>query len=323
MPQFSGDKKLSSQRSQNTCGAFDATLCGEAPTGGMSAEQPVTHKTAEIALWTGQGVPRTHGSGLRCPSTTGGHTTLASPFPGTPRSRGPGQGAVRAPAVSRMPTRVPSTGHPRRRFSGGPPGKRCIVHPGPADCCRATRSRSRGVRGREAALSRLSRQGRIGWWTGLCITGRTQNWWDQGWEARGRSKDSRGRPSRIAGPISTPRPHRGGGGGGGGEASADGTNNVQERCNRETRRRSRVVQVFPSRQSLVRLVGAVVAESDETWSQSRYFAEGKMDEFWSLLERCGHGDGSEPITDARRAAADEEARKVLDAAGVAMEREAA
>jgi hypothetical protein len=101
------------------------------------------------------------------------------------------------------------------------------------------------------------------------------------------------------------------------------TNNVQERCNREIKRRSRVVQVFPSRQSLVRLVGAVVAESDETWSQSRYFAEGKMDEFWSLLERCGHGDGSEPITDARRAAADEEARKVLDAAGVAMEREAA
>jgi putative transposase len=101
------------------------------------------------------------------------------------------------------------------------------------------------------------------------------------------------------------------------------TNNVQERCNREIKRRSRVVQVFPSRQSLVRLVGAVVAESDETWSQSRYFAEGKMDEFWSLLEKCGHGDGSEPITDARRAAADEEARKVLDAAGVAMEREAA
>ena len=48
-----------------------------------------------------------------------------------------------------------------------------------------------------------------------------------------------------------------------------------------------------------------------------------MDEFWSLLEKCGHENESEPITDARRTAADEEARKVLDAAEVAMEREAA
>lgn len=48
------------------------------------------------------------------------------------------------------------------------------------------------------------------------------------------------------------------------------TNNVQERANREIKRRSRVVQVFPSVKSLIRLIGAVCAEIDEDWS-SRHF----------------------------------------------------
>lgn len=43
------------------------------------------------------------------------------------------------------------------------------------------------------------------------------------------------------------------------------TNNVQERTNREIKRRSRVVQVFPSVASLTRLVGAVMCEQDEEW----------------------------------------------------------
>lgn len=54
------------------------------------------------------------------------------------------------------------------------------------------------------------------------------------------------------------------------------TNNVQERTNREIKRRSRVVQAFPSTASLVRLAGAVMCEQDETWQESRYFSEAKM-----------------------------------------------
>ena len=44
------------------------------------------------------------------------------------------------------------------------------------------------------------------------------------------------------------------------------TNNVQERANREIKRRTRAVQVFPSVESMIRLVGAVLAECDEDWS---------------------------------------------------------
>ncbi|MEE8721696.1 MAG: IS256 family transposase [Eggerthellaceae bacterium] len=48
-------------------------------------------------------------------------------------------------------------------------------------------------------------------------------------------------------------------------------NNVQERANREIKRRSSVVQVFPSRKSLIRMVGAVLSEMDEGWSARRWF----------------------------------------------------
>lgn len=58
------------------------------------------------------------------------------------------------------------------------------------------------------------------------------------------------------------------------------TNNVQERTNRETKRRPRVVQVFPSEASLTRLVGAVLCEWDEEWSGSRYFSEEKISELY-------------------------------------------
>ena len=51
------------------------------------------------------------------------------------------------------------------------------------------------------------------------------------------------------------------------------TNNVQERANREIKRRSRVVQVFPSRRSLIRMLGAVFSEMDEDWASRRWFTE--------------------------------------------------
>lgn len=51
------------------------------------------------------------------------------------------------------------------------------------------------------------------------------------------------------------------------------TDNVQERANRELKRRSRVVQVFPSRESLIRMMGAVFSETDEDWAGRRRFGD--------------------------------------------------
>ena len=101
------------------------------------------------------------------------------------------------------------------------------------------------------------------------------------------------------------------------------TNNVQERTNREIKRRSRVVQVFPSRESLMRLVGAVMADVDEGWQQSRYFSEAKMDELWRLEEARRGGASPARPSEAELGAARAEADKILAAAEVAMEREAA
>ena len=46
--------------------------------------------------------------------------------------------------------------------------------------------------------------------------------------------------------------------------------------NREIKSRSRVVQVFPSPESMLRLVGAVCAEQDEDWSSRRYISPESM-----------------------------------------------
>lgn len=46
--------------------------------------------------------------------------------------------------------------------------------------------------------------------------------------------------------------------------------------NREIKRRSRVVQVFPSPESMLRLAGAVCAEQDEDWSSRRYISPESM-----------------------------------------------
>lgn len=58
------------------------------------------------------------------------------------------------------------------------------------------------------------------------------------------------------------------------------TNNVQERENREIKRRGKVVQVFPSVESLIRLVGSVLAERDEDWSTRCYMSPDSLAELW-------------------------------------------
>ena len=85
------------------------------------------------------------------------------------------------------------------------------------------------------------------------------------------------------------------------------TNNLQERTNREIKRRSRVVQVFPSVQSLERLVGAVMCEQDDAWSDARYFSERRISELYE------DRPAPEPPTPEQAAELDDVARRAIEA----------
>jgi transposase-like protein len=60
------------------------------------------------------------------------------------------------------------------------------------------------------------------------------------------------------------------------------TTNSVERLNEEIRRREHVIRIFPNRQSVIRLLGALLMEQDEKWASGRKYLD--MEEYLSWRE---------------------------------------
>jgi transposase-like protein len=63
--------------------------------------------------------------------------------------------------------------------------------------------------------------------------------------------------------------------------------NILERLNKEVKRRTKVVEIFPDGSSVIRLVGTLLAEADDEWqTHRRYFSQESMRELYEPDLAC-------------------------------------